>query len=271
MPLVDPSAPGHRGRADGGRGAGPGRLLAELLEVPVEQIDAAVRRAGRVLRGRGARLRCWPRIAGGFRIPDPPRPGPLRRALRHRGPSSRLSAAALETLAIVAYKQPVSRAQIAALRGVNVDGVVRLLEHRGYIAAVGRDPGPGRPSSTAPPTPFLERLGLDSTGPAAAGRGPPARARGPGRVGGSDAPGRRWLTVRTVSAPPLPTGDRLQKVLARIGVGSRRVCEELIVDGRVTVNGRSPVLGRRVDPDRGPGGVGRGSAAGRAPAWSTTW
>jgi 23S rRNA pseudouridine2605 synthase len=48
--------------------------------------------------------------------------------------------------------------------------------------------------------------------------------------------------------PPLATGDRLQKVLARIGVGSRRVCEELIVDGRVTVNGDVPVLGRRVDP-----------------------
>jgi len=47
---------------------------------------------------------------------------------------------------------------------------------------------------------------------------------------------------------PLPTGDRLQKVMARIGVGSRRVCEELIVDGRVTVNGAVPVLGRRVDP-----------------------
>ncbi len=50
------------------------------------------------------------------------------------------------------------------------------------------------------------------------------------------------------SPPTLPTGDRLQKVLARIGVGSRRVCEELIVDGRVTVNGSVPILGRRVDP-----------------------
>ena len=49
--------------------------------------------------------------------------------------------------------------------------------------------------------------------------------------------------------PPLATGDRLQKVLARIGVGSRRVCEELIVDGRVTVNGEVPVLGRRVDAE----------------------
>jgi 23S rRNA pseudouridine2605 synthase len=50
------------------------------------------------------------------------------------------------------------------------------------------------------------------------------------------------------SPPPLSTGDRLQKVMARIGVGSRRVCEELIVDGRVTVNGEVPILGRRVDP-----------------------
>jgi 23S rRNA pseudouridine2605 synthase len=50
------------------------------------------------------------------------------------------------------------------------------------------------------------------------------------------------------TATPLPGGDRLQKVLARVGVGSRRVCEELIVDGRVTVNGSVPVLGRRVDP-----------------------
>lgn len=47
---------------------------------------------------------------------------------------------------------------------------------------------------------------------------------------------------------PLSSGDRLQKVMARIGVGSRRICEELIVDGRVTVNGVVPVLGRRVDP-----------------------
>lgn len=51
------------------------------------------------------------------------------------------------------------------------------------------------------------------------------------------------------SDPPLATGDRLQKVLARIGVGSRRVCEELIAAGRVTVNGEVPVLGRRVDPE----------------------
>jgi segregation and condensation protein B len=90
------------------------------------------------------------------------------------GVSSRLSAAALETLAIVAYKQPVSRAQIAALRGVNVDGVVRLLEHRGYISAVGRAAGPGQAVLYCTPDAFVERFGLGRRAqmPGVAGRRP---------------------------------------------------------------------------------------------------
>ncbi|MGH9099964.1 MAG: SMC-Scp complex subunit ScpB, partial [Acidimicrobiales bacterium] len=67
----------------------------------------------------------------------------------------------LETLAIVAYRQPVSRAQIAALRGVNADGVLRLLEQRGYVVAVGRAEGPGQPILYGTTDLFLERLGLD--------------------------------------------------------------------------------------------------------------
>ncbi|HLW45001.1 MAG TPA: SMC-Scp complex subunit ScpB, partial [Acidimicrobiales bacterium] len=80
----------------------------------------------------------------------------------NREVSHRLSTAALETLSIVAYRQPVSRAQIAALRGVNADGVVRLLEQRGYIAAVGRAEGPGQPVLFGTTDLFLERLGLDN-------------------------------------------------------------------------------------------------------------
>ena len=76
--------------------------------------------------------------------------------------SHRLSTAALETLAIVAYRQPVSRGQISALRGVNVDGVSRLLEQRGYIAVVGHAEGPGQPALFGTTDLFLERLGLDS-------------------------------------------------------------------------------------------------------------
>jgi segregation and condensation protein B len=78
----------------------------------------------------------------------------------NRDVSHRLSAAALETLAIVAYRQPVSRAQISALRGVNVDGVVRLLEQRGYIEERGRADGPGQAILYGTTELFLDRLGL---------------------------------------------------------------------------------------------------------------
>ena len=110
----------------------------------------------------------------------------------NRDVSHRLSTAALETLAIVAYRQPVSRGQISSLRGVNVDGVTRLLEQRGYIEVVGRADGPGQPALYGTTDLFLERLGLDSLaqlppvedflpGPEVAGEfelGPPGR---PGR------------------------------------------------------------------------------------------
>ena len=71
---------------------------------------------------------------------------------------ARLTAAALETLAIVAYKQPISRAQIAAIRGVDPDGVLRTLQSRGYVDAVGRDPGPGQAVLFGTTAGFLERL-----------------------------------------------------------------------------------------------------------------
>lgn len=78
----------------------------------------------------------------------------------NRDVSHRLSSAALETLAIVAYRQPISRAQITALRGVNVDGVSRLLEQRGYIEEQGRASGPGQPILYATTELFLDRMGL---------------------------------------------------------------------------------------------------------------
>jgi segregation and condensation protein B len=80
----------------------------------------------------------------------------------NRDVSHRLSSAALETLAIIAYRQPISRAQITALRGVNVDGVARLLEQRGYIEERGRTTGPGQPILYGTTELFLDRLGLSS-------------------------------------------------------------------------------------------------------------
>ena len=138
----------------------PPGLLAELLEIPVEQVEAVCEELAESCRttGRGFEVA---RIAGGYRIQSHPDLASHVERFANVGVSSRLSAAALETLAIVAYKQPVSRAQIASLRGVNVDGVVRLLEHRGYIAAVGRAPGPGQAVLYATTDAFLERLGLD--------------------------------------------------------------------------------------------------------------
>jgi segregation and condensation protein B len=78
----------------------------------------------------------------------------------NRDVSHRLSSAALETLAIIAYRQPISRAQITALRGVNVDGVSRLLEQRGYIEEKGRAGGPGQPIMYGTTELFLDRMGL---------------------------------------------------------------------------------------------------------------
>ena len=102
------------------------------------------------------------RIAGGFRFQSHPDLAPYVERFVLDGKSARLSAAALETLAIIAYKQPLSRAQVASIRGVNVDSVIRTLEVRGYVAEIGRDSGPGQATLFGTTTMFLERLGLDS-------------------------------------------------------------------------------------------------------------
>ena len=158
------------------------------------------------------------------------------------GQSARMSAAALETLAIVAYKQPLSRAQVSAIRGVNVDGVMRTLQHRGYIAEVARDPGPGQAVLFGTTADFLQRLGLDSLddlpslaefvpGPDVVEALEQGLRVGPRRR----APGRRRRRPTAPSRARRPTAsprmpgpseagepDKLQKVLARAGVGSRR-------------------------------------------------
>ncbi|MFN0090151.1 MAG: SMC-Scp complex subunit ScpB [Acidimicrobiales bacterium] len=136
------------------------RLLAQLVERPAEEIDARCRAlaAGYEAEGRGFQLA---RIAGGWRYQSHPAQAPyIERFVLDDG-GARLSAAALETLVIVAYKQPVSRAQVAAIRGVAVDGVMRTLHQRGLIAEVGRDDGPGQAALYGTTGRFLEQLGLD--------------------------------------------------------------------------------------------------------------
>jgi segregation and condensation protein B len=136
-------------------------LLAELLEEPVERVEATLDALAEsyLAQGHGFMLA---RIAGGARLQTHPDLAPYVERFANRDVSHRLSTAALETLAIVAYRQPVSRGQISSLRGVNVDGVTRLLEQRGYIDVVGRAEGPGQPALYGTTDLFLERLGLDS-------------------------------------------------------------------------------------------------------------
>lgn len=102
------------------------------------------------------------RVAGGYRFQSAPDLSGYVERFLLEGQSSRLSGAAMETLAIVAYKQPISRAQAAAIRGVNVDGVMRTLQQRGYIVEVGRDSGPGQATLFGTSSAFLEWLGIDS-------------------------------------------------------------------------------------------------------------
>jgi len=139
----------------------PPELFAQLLELHLEQVIAVLDElmASYEVEDRGFILT---KIAGGYRYQSHPDQAAYVERFVLEGQSARLSAAALETLAIIAYKQPISRAQVAQVRGVNVDGVVKTLEQRGYIAEIGRDPGPGNPSLFGTTDVFLEKLGLAS-------------------------------------------------------------------------------------------------------------
>ena len=101
-------------------------------------------------------------LASGWVMQSSPEVAQWVTKFANRDVSHRLSSAALETLAIIAYRQPISRTQITALRGVNVDGVSRLLEQRGYIEERGRAAGPGQPILYGTTELFLDRLGLAS-------------------------------------------------------------------------------------------------------------
>lgn len=135
-------------------------LLAQLLEVSPARVDELCTelQAAYAAEERGFVL---VKVAGGYRFQSHPDLAAYVERFVLEGQTARLSAAALETLAIVAYKQPLSRAQIGAIRGVNVDGVLRTLQQRGYVAEVGHDPGPGQATLFGTTPELLERLGLD--------------------------------------------------------------------------------------------------------------
>ena len=135
-------------------------LLAQLLEMPTRRVEAVCDGlADRYeAEGRGFAL---VRVAGGYRFQSHPAQASWVERFVLEGQHSRLTAAALETLAIVAYKQPISRAQVSAIRGVDVDTVIRTLAQRGYIEEVSRDPGPGNALMFGTTREFLVRMGID--------------------------------------------------------------------------------------------------------------
>lgn len=135
--------------------------LAVLFEVTASKMEHQLRRLADDLQssGRGIVLR---QVAGGWRLATHPDTAEFLERFVGEQRSPKLSRAALETLAIVAYRQPVSRGQLAEIRGVSCDGVLRTLLSRGVVAEVGRDPGPGQAILYGTTALLLERLGLDS-------------------------------------------------------------------------------------------------------------
>ena len=136
-------------------------LLAQLLEQPTAVIErlCAELSAAYDEAGHGFQM---VKVAGGYRYQSHADLAPYVERFLLDGQRARMSGAALETLAIVAYKQPLSRAQIASIRGVDPDGVLRTLQARGYITEVARDSGPGQAILYGTTPMFLEKLGLNS-------------------------------------------------------------------------------------------------------------
>ncbi|CED92194.1 SMC-Scp complex subunit ScpB [Actinomyces succiniciruminis] len=128
-----------------------------LLESLAAEYAGEAPSPDRGVRARGFVLR---RAAGGWRLASAPRFSDLVERFVIGGATARLSQAALETLAVIAYRQPVTRGRIAAIRGVNVDGVVRTLHARGLIEEAGSEPSGAILYRTTGE--FLEYLGLDS-------------------------------------------------------------------------------------------------------------
>ncbi len=132
--------------------------LASIVRRPVDQVQAVVRglAAQYTEDGRGFDLR---EVAGGWRFYTRETCAEVVSRYVVDGQQARLTQAALETLAIVAYRQPISRGRISAVRGVNVDGVVRTLLTRGLIEEAGVEPG-SQATLLRTTASFLERLGI---------------------------------------------------------------------------------------------------------------
>lgn len=133
--------------------------LAAAFELPVERIEAGLQQLEAQLAGRGIRLQ---RHRDAVQLVSLPAAADVIEAYLGLDLSAKLSRAALEALAIIAYRQPVTRPQIEAIRGVSSDGVLRTLLNRGLIEEVGRLEQAGRPILYGITFEFLQYFGLSS-------------------------------------------------------------------------------------------------------------
>lgn len=143
------------------QGAAPGSSEAAFAEATPREIRAYLEDIAATL-GRGDLGLRLCEEGGRFAFRTAPEAGPWVRALTKAPPPQRLSRATLETLAVIAYRQPISRAEIESVRGVSVDHTVRALLEQGLIRAVGRSELPGRPFLYGTTATFLEHFGLRS-------------------------------------------------------------------------------------------------------------
>ena len=132
--------------------------LATVLEVPQEEISQALAELTESYGERGFALKS---VAGGWRFYSHPDSAAVVEKFVLDGQQSRLTQAALETLAVIAYRQPVSRARVSAIRGVNVEAVMKTLVTRGLVEEYGLEPDTGAILYKTTNY-FLERLGLNS-------------------------------------------------------------------------------------------------------------
>lgn len=133
--------------------------LVTALDMPVEQVEAALERLSAGYQERGIRLQ---RKGDRLQLVSAPEAGAQIEKFLGLEVSGKLSSAALEVLAIVAYRQPVTRAQVDAIRGVNSEGVLRSLVRRGLLEEIGRAETVGRPILYGVTMEFLQHFGLES-------------------------------------------------------------------------------------------------------------
>lgn len=154
----------------------PARELAEVLELPASRIDELLQELDGQLTERDAGL-VLKSSAGGWRLYSHPDAYSYLERFSSSATARKMSPAAMETLAVVAYRQPVSRGQISEIRGVDSDSAVRTLERLGLVEEKERLNMPGNPALYRTTDQFLERLGLNDLGelPPLADHVPPAQ------------------------------------------------------------------------------------------------